>query len=67
MKYIGTTQAAKELGLSTGRLRQLILAGRLKAEKIGRTWLILPRDLDAIRNRPTGRPPKGGKHGKARG
>jgi excisionase family DNA binding protein len=56
MKYLGTTSAARTLGVSTGRVRQLILAGRLKAEKVGREWLILPRSLDAVRGRKPGRP-----------
>ena len=56
MQYMGTTQAAKELGVSTARVRQLILAGRLKAAKVGWEWLILPRDLDRVRDRKPGRP-----------
>jgi excisionase family DNA binding protein len=54
--FMGTTAAAKALGVSGGRVRQLILAGRLKAEKIGPAWLILVRDLEAVRDRPPGRP-----------
>ena len=66
MKYMGTTRVARELGISTGRVRQLILAGRLKAEKLGREWLILSHDLRAVRNRKPGRPPhKEKRHAKA--
>lgn len=66
MRYFSTTAAARELGISTGRVRQLILAGKLRAEKLGREWLILPRDLDAARGRKPGRPwHKERTHGKA--
>jgi excisionase family DNA binding protein len=61
MEYIGTTKAAEVLGISTGRIRQLILAGRLKAEKIGQTWLIQPHELDGLRDRKPGRPRHKGK------
>ena len=42
MKIIGTAEAAK----------------RLKAIKIGREWLIDPKDLDAVKDRKVGRPRK---------
>jgi excisionase family DNA binding protein len=67
MKYMGTTAAAKQLGITDGRIRQLILGRLLRAEKLGRDWCILPSDLNAIKNRnKPGRPwPKrGGNHGK---
>ena len=64
MEQIGTVAAAKRLDITTGRIRQLILAGRLKAEKVGRDWLILPADLDAIRDRKPGRPWKEATNGK---
>jgi excisionase family DNA binding protein len=65
MKYLGTKAAAERLDITTGRIRQLILGGKLKAEKAGRDWLILPRDLDAIKDRKPGRPwPKGGRREK---
>ena len=53
-----TQEAASELGIKPARVRQLILAGRLVAEKHGRDWLINPDDLDAVRIRKPGRPPK---------
>jgi len=66
MMYISTTGAARRLGVSRCRVLQLILAGRLHAEKIGREWLIRPRDLRAVRNRKTGRPShKEKRHAKA--
>lgn len=35
-----TSEAAKLVGYSTGRVRQLALAGRIRAVKLGRQWLV---------------------------
>ena len=51
-----TKQAAKELGISPRRVRALITAGRLKARKIGRDYLIDSRHLAAFKPLPPGRP-----------
>ena len=58
MKIIGTAEAAKRLGVNPSRVRALIDSGRLKAIKVGREWLINPKDLDAVKNRKPGRPRK---------
>jgi excisionase family DNA binding protein len=58
MKVIGTTEAAKRLGISSNRVRALIDSGRLKAQKIGREYAIDPSDLKAVQNRQAGRPRK---------
>jgi excisionase family DNA binding protein len=55
-RHLTTAQAARELGVSPSRVRQLVLAGRLRATKLGRDLLIDPRDLDAVRDRRPGRP-----------
>lgn len=44
-KYLTLTQAAKERGFTAAHLRRLILSGRLKAEKVGHSWLINQKDL----------------------
>ena len=36
----------------------MIDSGRLKAMKVGREWLIDPKNLDALKDRKTGRPRK---------
>jgi site-specific DNA-methyltransferase (adenine-specific) len=51
-------QAASELGVSTQRVRALIAAKRLRAEKVG-TWVITRSALDLVRVRKPGRPRKG--------
>jgi len=58
MKIIGTTEAAKRLGVNASRVRVLIDSGRLKATKVGGAWLIDPKDLDAVKDRKVGRPRK---------
>lgn len=52
-----TAQAAAELGISDSRVRQLILAGRLKFIRVGQRGLLIERAaLRAVRNRKPGRP-----------
>ena len=60
MELVGVTVAAEELHLSQNRVRQLIKAGRLPAQKIGREYAITREDLEAFKtiDRPVGRPPK---------
>ncbi len=58
MTLLTTTQAADILGIKQARVRQLILAGRLPAKKHGRDWIIRERDLELVRVRKVGRPPK---------
>jgi excisionase family DNA binding protein len=57
-EMISTNEAAKELGISNIRVRVLIRDGRLPAQKIGRDWIIRRSDLDLVRVRKPGRPPK---------
>lgn len=59
MATIGTTEAARRLGVSQARVRQLIAAGRLPAKRIGRDWLIDERSLSRVAVRTPGRPRKG--------
>jgi hypothetical protein len=57
-KLLSTKEAAAELGIIPRRLRTLKDQGRLKGEKIGRDLFFSPKELDKVRERPTGRPPK---------
>ncbi|MDQ1611788.1 MAG: Helix-turn-helix domain [Pyrinomonadaceae bacterium] len=57
-KTLTTQQAAEILGISTIRVRQLIGAGRLPAEKFGRDYMIKEEDLELVADRTPGRPPK---------
>lgn len=55
-----TSEAAAELGVTVGRVRQLVLDGTLPAEKFGRDLVITREALDLARQRKTtrGREPK---------
>lgn len=56
-----TKEAAERLGVSSARVRQLVLAGDLPAAKFGRDLMIKEEDLKLVENRPIGRPPKASK------
>lgn len=58
MKIIGTAEAARRLGVTVSRVQKMIVVKRLKAIKVGRGWLIAPKDLDAVKDRKVGRPRK---------
>ncbi len=58
--FLTIREVAAKLGVSERRVRALIQAGRLKAQRAGWTWLIRPKDLAAVRTRRPGRPPKTG-------
>lgn len=51
-----TQQAADKLGVSVGRIRQLITADRLKASLRGKQYHITPGQLEKVRERPLGTP-----------
>ena len=58
MPLISVTEAAEKLGVTRGRIRQLISDGRLKATKVGHYWAIDTQDLAALQRRKPGRPRK---------
>lgn len=60
---ITTKEAAERLGVSAARVRQLVLAGDLPAEKFGRDLMIKESDLKLVEDRPMGRPPKAKSNG----
>lgn len=51
-------EAAKELNISPRRVHALIDDGRLPAEKLGSYYVIKKADLELVRTRKPGRPPK---------
>ncbi len=55
---LSTREAAEILEISDARVRQLIYAGKLPSQKIGQMNLIKKSDLELIKDRKTGRPPK---------
>jgi len=56
--FLTTHQAAEKLGVTAGRIRQLIVEGRLPAVKMGRDNFIKASDLRLVENRKVGRPTK---------
>ncbi len=53
-----TEAAAARLGVTPGRVRAMIAAGRLAAQKFGHVHMINESDLKLLANRKPGRPPK---------
>lgn len=51
-----TRDVSIELGITPRRVQSLISSGRLRANRIGRDWLIDPSDIESVRHRPPGRP-----------
>ena len=56
MKLISTKDAAHKLGVSVRRVQAMIAQGRLRAQKIGRDYLISESDLASVLERKPGRP-----------
>ena len=56
-ELITTDQAAERLGVTPGRVRAMIAAGRLPAQKFGFVHMIKASDLKALEDRKVGRPP----------
>jgi excisionase family DNA binding protein len=61
MGVVSTQQAAEIMGLHIQTIREYLRAGRIKAQRIGRVYVIDERDLRrfmAVERKP-GRPRKG--------
>jgi excisionase family DNA binding protein len=54
-KTYTTAEAATRLGVTVGRVRQLVLDGTLQAEKFGRDLVITAEALEVARQRKTTR------------
>jgi excisionase family DNA binding protein len=52
-----TAQAAEKLGVSQSRVRQFVLAGRIKPRYLTRRMMLIDeKELAKVRNRKPGRP-----------
>jgi excisionase family DNA binding protein len=59
MAFLNTQQAAEKKGVTVRRIRALIDEGKLKAEKVGRDWIIEESELEKIQTYgKSGRPKK---------
>jgi excisionase family DNA binding protein len=57
-KLLTTKEAAERLGVTAGRIRQMIVDGQLPAVKMGRDNFINEPDLKLVEDRKPGRPRK---------
>jgi len=58
-RILSLEEASLRSGISASWLRRLVDTGRLPAKKVGKTWLVLAEDVDALaaQDRQRGRPP----------
>lgn len=63
-ELITANEAAKILNVTPNRVRAMITAGRLPASKLGDMYVIKKADLNLVKNRTPGRPPKAETKGK---
>ena len=56
--FLTTSEVARIFGISDARVRQLIYAGVLPAEKVGNMNLVRRGDLPLLNDRRNGRPRK---------
>ena len=54
--YLTASQVAERLGVSTGRVRELIRVKRLPATKFGTSYMIAESDVKLVAVRKVGRP-----------
>lgn len=57
-ELLTTSQAAQRLGVTPGRVRQMVADGVLPVTRIGRDNLVKAADLRLVEGRKPGRPPK---------
>ena len=57
-EWLTTQQAADELGVTAGRIRQMIVDKQLPTVKFGHIHMIKKSDLKLVENRKVGRPRK---------
>ena len=55
---LSVKEAANLLGVNHQRVQALISQGRLPAQKVGNSYVIKETDLELVKDRKTGRPPK---------
>lgn len=55
-RILSLEEASQRSGISSSWLRRLVDDGRLPAKKVGKTWLVLEEDVDALaaQERPRG-------------
>lgn len=56
---VTTKEAARILGVTDGRVRQMALKGQLRARRFGRALTFSRSEVESLRGRKAGRPKKG--------
>ena len=63
VEILNTIQAAAELGMTPRGIRKAIESGHLQAQRVGRDYAILRRDVDKYKKQPAARGrPRGSKN-----
>lgn len=44
-RFLTSAMVAEKLGYTPDHVRRLILRGKIKAEKAGHDWIVLPKDI----------------------
>lgn len=57
-QILTTEEAATRLGVTSARVRAMIIAGKLPSQKFGHVHMIKGEDLKLVEDRQPGRPPK---------
>ncbi len=57
-RLLTTRQVAEKLGVTDSQVRYLILRGKLPAQKLGHINVVKESDIEAVKERKVGRPPK---------
>lgn len=57
-RLLSVKESAEILGVNRQRIQALITEERLPAQKIGNSYVIKESDLELVKDRKTGRPPK---------
>lgn len=50
-KYMSLSEVSKLKDFTTAHLRRMILTGKLRAEKVGHTWLIAQKDIKLLQRK----------------
>lgn len=56
--FLSTSQVADKLGVTRQRALELIVSGRLPAQKVGNSYIVRASDVDSLELLKPGRPPK---------
>jgi excisionase family DNA binding protein len=50
-KFSSLSEVSKLKGITTSHLRRMISTGKLKAQKVGYTWVIAQKDIKSLKRK----------------